>query len=688
MLTVFMILVLTTLSLALPSFSNNGLANIARRTVQPPVTGLPKLGIDCGLGAKEAMVNGTGFPVAPSETGTFQTLSSCTWIGDVGNYTTGFPSDKTTEPLVSDQDETYSTVSPNIGGGFTADIVYLQNATSQMNGFDIFLSWNPSILHAVMFDQGGTPWAALSPFTAVKTFDNTVGQAHVLQVVFASYGSNFVLFRLRFDIVGIGNTGLTITDGPQAGITNGGPVVHQIIQGNFNSESYFDTAHTLNWSGGFTFSLNPSGPGPLITFTSTVTCTGCAGALTYGWNFNTTNKGLFSSQITGNPAIIASPNGNASIFVSRVTLKVLDSATPNAHNVTIVERPFAAAIRGPSNLATETAGTWNGFWLGGNAKYSVKWRFCPSPAPGTNTAVCSKPSPSVNSQRSQNNTQILNGASPGYHFSGLYNVTLTITDSGSGLVPPSSIQAYGPVNVTGGTPAFTVLTVVNTQNATVGFPVKVTSSITYSGNYPSVPGFRSVLFSYTIKWGDGTSSVVTNTGFIAPYPATTSHNYTAAASYSITVLAQDAQTPPIGQIGESSFASVSVASVVAGDFSPSAASPVTGQSVTFTAAISGGVPPYTYFWDFGDGSTNTGASTAHTFAARGNYNVTVTVTDSGARKFYKTHVVTVSQASTPPPPPQDNSTLLYTGVAVAAIAAVAGLLLLRRRRARRAPPTR
>lgn len=686
MLTVFMILVLATLSLALPA-SNNGQSNIARRTIQPPVSGLPKLGFDCGLGAKEAVVNGTGFPVAPSETGTFQTLSSCTWIGDVGNYTTGFPSDKTTEPLVSDQDETFSTVSLNIGGGFTADIVYLQNATSAMNGFDIFVSWNPSILHAVMFDQGGLPWAALPGFSASKTIDNTVGRAHLAQFVFASYTSNFVLFRLRFDIIGIGNAALTISDGPQAGITNPGAVVHQIIQGNFNSESYFDTAHTLNWSGGFTFSLNPSGPGPLITFTSTVTCTGCTGTLSYGWSFNTTNTGPFGSQITGNPAIIASPNGNASIFVSRVTLKVLDSATPNPHNVTIVERPFAAAIRGPSNLATETAATWNGFWLGGNAKYSVKWRFCPAPAPGTNTAVCSRPSPSVNSQRSQNNTQILNGASPGYHFSGLYNVTLTITDSGSGLVPPSTIQAYGPVNVTGGTTVFTVLTVVNTQNATVGFPVKVTSSITYSSTYPSSLGFRSQLFSYTIKWGDGTSSVVTNTGFISPYPATASHNYTGAASYTVTVFAQDAQTPPIGQVGESSFASVSVASVVAGDFSLSTTSIVTGQSVTFTAAISGGVPPYTYFWNYGDGSTDTGASVAHTFAASGNYNVTVTVTDSGARKFYKTHAVTVSQAPVVPPPPLDNSTLIYAGVAVAAIAAVAGLLFLRRRRARRAPST-
>src|SRR5438094_263238 len=176
LITVSMIVILTTLSLASPAFSNIGLSNVARRTIQPSVPNLPKLGIDCGLGAKEAVVNGTGFPVAPSENGVFQTSSSCTWIGDVGNYTTMAPSDKTTEPLVSDQDETFSTVSPQIGGGFTADVVYIQNATSAMNGFDIFVSWNPNILHAVMFDLLARP---IRPWSADHVyFHNSLHRMH------------------------------------------------------------------------------------------------------------------------------------------------------------------------------------------------------------------------------------------------------------------------------------------------------------------------------------------------------------------------------------------------------------------------------------------------------------------------------------------------------------------------------
>src|SRR6266700_2855924 len=548
LITVSMIVLLTILSVASQSFSSNGLSSVARQTIQPPVSNLPRLGIDCGLGAKEAVINGTGFPVAQSEFGTFQILSDCTWIGDVGNYTTMAPSDNTTEPLVSDQDETFTGVSPKIGGGFTADVVYIQNATSAMNGFDIFISWNPSILHAVMFDQGGTPWAALSPVSPVQTIDNTAGQAHLAQFVFASYTSNFVLFRLRFDVVGIGSTGLTMSDGLQAGITNPGPVAHQIIQGNFNSESYFDPAHTLNWSGGFTFSPTPPVPGSSLTFSSTVACIGCTGTLTYRWMFNSTNTPPLKTEASGTPVTITLPASN--LNGSRVTLWVLDAATPVAHNVTVVQRlPFTVAIQGPSSIPVETSGTWKGFWLGGIANYAGRWRFCPGGLAPLNTVVCANPGYSVASQVGQTSSQTLSA----YHFSGVYNVSLKITDSGSASLP---------------------------------------------AGYPTGSVFRSTLFTYKFIWGDGTSSLVKNAGLTA----TTTHNYTSAATFPITVVAQDMQTVSFIQEAAAPI-SVAVASVVTGDFSFSPSSIANGQTVSFTATFSGGVPPYTYVWDFGDGTT-------------------------------------------------------------------------------------
>ena len=573
------------------------------KTLQAGVSRLPTLGIDCGLGAREAVLNGTSFPVAPSENGAYETRNSCTWIGDIGNYT-GL-ADKTAEPLVSDQDETFSTISPRIGGGFTADIVYLQNGTSTLNGFDVYLAWNPTVLHAVTIDQGGTNWEALTPFTAANIIDSTVGRAHLVQVVFASYAANFTFFRMRFDVVGIGSTGLTLIN---TVITNPGAVVHQTASGSFNSESFFDPTNALNWSGGFTVAPNPPVPGSATTFTSTIVCPGCTGSLHYQWDFN--NDGVTDS--TTNPATITIPT--PTLFASRVTLNVADSATPLTHNATIIERlPFTAIIQGASNLPVNTAAAWNGIWLGGIAPYSISWRFCPGGI--LNTVVCSKPSPTVPSQSSQNNTQTLSGSSPGYHFSGVYNVTLKVTDSGSGSVSPSTVLGFVPVNVTGGTPAFSVQ--VTAQSATVGSPVTLSTGVTYSASYPATSGFRSTLFKYTVYWGDGAASIITNAGLTA----SASHVYVSAATYPVTVVAQDQQT--VSQIREAGFATVNVSPGTGFDYSLSlipnqgsvgtggttksliivntfsgtpqtvsleAISPSSGITVSFNATL--GLPPY------------------------------------------------------------------------------------------------
>ncbi len=216
------------------------------RPHQAGVSGSPIIGIDCGLGSKEAVLNSTGFPVAPSEIGAFETRNSCTWIGDVA-LSGGGTTDGTTEPLVSDQDGTFGIVSPLVGGGFTADIVYLQDSVGTVNGFDITVSWNTKVLHAVRFDQGSLPWFAQHPFTAaVGGINNSAGTARLLQVVGTQLPGNFTFFRIRFDVIGVGNTALTISNDL---ISNPGPVVHTHVNGAFDSETYFDPTRVLNWSG-------------------------------------------------------------------------------------------------------------------------------------------------------------------------------------------------------------------------------------------------------------------------------------------------------------------------------------------------------------------------------------------------------------------------------------------------------
>jgi PKD repeat protein len=51
-------------------------------------------------------------------------------------------------------------------------------------------------------------------------------------------------------------------------------------------------------------------------------------------------------------------------------------------------------------------------------------------------------------------------------------------------------------------------------------------------------------------------------------------------------------------------------------------------TVTFTGSATGGQPPYTYRWDFADGSSSAEQNPVHTFTAPGSYNVVLSVTDS------------------------------------------------------------
>ncbi len=521
--------------------------------IRQPATGQPQLGFDCGLGTKEAVVNGSGYPVALSERGTFGIKTACNWIGDVGQ-TALTTNDGTNEPLVSDQDEAYSPSNPaaicspppgstncgKIGGGFTADIVYLQTTgagASTTNGFDMVVGWDPKVLSYVEFDQSGLPWATNSPFTGVFAVDNAAGTLHIAQVIFVALGGDFVFFRVRFDVVGVGNTALTISADT---IVNPNAVPHTTVQGSFSSETFFDTtpAHTLNWAASFTNStpINPGGPN---TFQATVS--GGTAPYVYAWQFDSTNTGAFIAEATTNPAVVTLP----STFTGfRITLRVTDSAAP-AHVIFLTQHiSFLLGVQQPGStagtIAAGSTNTFNGFWLGGLPNYIGSWRFCPGLA--FQTQVCAHPVSTVAATATQTNVVV----GQTYKFAGVYTNTLTITDT-----EPPSIYTGSVTNkftftttVTGSPLAYSLMLSSSATTFVPNQPVQLTAVAHYDPAYPVAS--RSLTIAVRFTFGDGgfaDANIAMSTG--GANSTTVSHNYVATGTFNTLAVGTDGSVSSI-----------------------------------------------------------------------------------------------------------------------------------------------
>jgi PKD repeat protein len=74
------------------------------------------------------------------------------------------------------------------------------------------------------------------------------------------------------------------------------------------------------------------------------------------------------------------------------------------------------------------------------------------------------------------------------------------------------------------------------------------------------------------------------------------------------------------------------------------ASPSSGPApliVTFTGAATGGTPPYTYAWSFGDGGTSSVQNPSHSYSTAGSFTAVLTVSDSQGAKADATATITV-----------------------------------------------
>jgi len=123
------------------------------------------------------------------------------------------------------------------------------------------------------------------------------------------------------------------------------------------------------------------------------------------------------------------------------------------------------------------------------------------------------------------------------------------------------------------------------------------------------------IVSYFWDFGDGSNGT----------SVITTHNYTSIGTYNVTLTVTDNDNLTDS---ESKLLVVKKYPIAAFTYSPTV--PLVNQTVAFNASLStpDGGTITNYYWNFGDGTNNTGAIVAHSYTTGGNYTVSLTITDS------------------------------------------------------------
>lgn len=208
-----------------------------------------------------------------------------------------------------------------------------------------------------------------------------------------------------------------------------------------------------------------------------------------------------------------------------------------------------------------------------------------------------------------------------YVTSGSFTATLTVQSTATGATASATTSVtVGSGTATAGAP---------TANPGGPYSALAGATVTFNGSGSSDP--NSLPLSYVWTFGDGGSATTQNP----------TYTYTTAGNYSVVVTVSN---------GTSSGVASTVAAITAPPppaMVAKAGGPYTtpvNQPLQFSSA--GTTDPtlrqLLYTWDFGDGSTSTGASPFHTYTRSGSYTVHLNVNDGASSQANAQAQVTVT----------------------------------------------
>lgn len=246
----------------------------------------------------------------------------------------------------------------------------------------------------------------------------------------------------------------------------------------------------------------------------------------------------------------------------------------------------AAAEASPMSGVVPFTVNFSGHASGGTSPYTYRWAFGDG---GSSTA--------------QNPSHT-------YTSAGSFTAILTVTDGGAAMASSTlniSVMASG------------LLSAGIVASPTSGrAPLSVAFSGSASGGAPP--------YSYRWNFGDGGSSTSQNP----------SHTYSSVANFVATLTISDSSSASASATVNISASGISVLSAGIVVYPTSGQAPLT---VAFAGSASGGTPPYSYRWNFGDGGTSTLQNPTHLYSSVGSYVVILTVSGGSSAKSNPVNIV-------------------------------------------------